>query len=134
MAEETKKVDISVDFNPQKIKPYAKNEILLNIKFKNNTSQDLYWGECDIVVAPPLSLANDIELNTGRMRIGIIKPSNEISKQAKLYTRPNNYPDEYKFKIIGYFYDVDGAISERVEKVIPIICAEEKDSISINSN
>ncbi|MCL5433487.1 MAG: hypothetical protein M1538_00725 [Candidatus Marsarchaeota archaeon] len=133
MENEIKKVDVDVDLNPSKIKPFTKSEIMLNIKLKNNTLQDLYWGECDIVVASPLSLANDIELNTGRLRVGIIKSSSEMSKQAKLYTRPNNYPDEYKFKIIAYFYDVDGAIAERVEKNISIMCIEEKNSISANN-
>lgn len=119
-------VDIDVSFNPQKLKAFSRNEVRMEVKLKNLTESSIYWGECEIVVASPLSLAHDIEMNTGKTRIGILKPADGASKMIKLYTRPNNYPDEYKFKITAYIYDEDGAIAERFDKNLSIECAQEE--------
>ena len=119
-------VDIDVSFIPQKLKSFSRNEVRMEINLKNLTESSLYWGECEIVVASPLSLAHDIEMNTGKTRIGILKPMGGSSKIVKLYTRPNNYPDDYKFKITAYIYDEDGAIAERFDKNLSIECIQEE--------
>jgi|GEM_PF-556704 len=126
--DEVKNVDVNIEFNPPVLKPFSRNEVQLKITLKNNSDNILYWGECDINVAPPLSLASDIDLNVGRMRIGILKPKKELSRPAKVYTRLNNYPDNYNLKVVAYFYDEDGAIAERVEKIVSIPCIEERDN------
>jgi len=118
-------VDIDISFAPQKLRAFSRNEVRMDIKLKNLTEGSVYWGECEITVASPLSLAHDIEMNTGKTRIGILKPMGHAGKVVKLYTRPNNYPDEYKFKITAYIYDEDGAIAERFDKNLVIDCVQE---------
>ncbi|MCW6160167.1 MAG: hypothetical protein LVQ95_03720 [Candidatus Micrarchaeales archaeon] len=119
-------VDMDVSFTPQKLRAFSRNEVRMEINLKNLTESSVYWGECEIVVASPLSLAHDIEMNTGKTRIGILKPMGYASKIVKLYTRPNNYPDDYKFKITAYIYDEDGAIAERFDKNLSIECMQEE--------
>ncbi len=116
--------DIDIDFTPRQLRAFSRNEAHMTINVKN-LSANTYWCECEIMLMPPLSLANDSEMNSGRMRVGIIKPMGKMSKQVKVYTRPNNYPDDYKFSIVAFVYDEDGAIAERVEKKASIACASE---------
>ena len=118
-------IDVEVSFAPEKLRAFSRNELQMSIILKN-LSNEIYWGECDVVVAPPLSLAHDSELNIGRTKMGILKPAQNLNKQVKMYTRPNNYPDDYKFSIIAYIYDGDGAIAERFEKKFSIQCAAEE--------
>jgi len=118
-------IEIGISFMPEKLKAFTKNEVQMNIEVKNSGTE-IYWSECDVALAPPLSLSHDSELNLGRTRIGILKPGQLLNRQVKLYTRPNNYPDDYKFSIIAYIYDGDGAISERLEKRLSIPCAVEE--------
>ncbi len=118
-------IEIDVSFVPEKLKAFTKNEVQMNIAVKNSGTE-IYWSECDVVLSSPLSLSHDSELNSGRTRIGILKPGQALNRQVKLYTRPNNYPDDYKFSIIAYLYDGDGAVAERLEKKLSIPCAAEE--------
>lgn len=120
-------VDVNVDFSPGKLKAFSRNEANMTITLKNNTNE-IFWGECEVNVTSPLSLAHDAEMNNGRTRVGIVKPMGTATKQVKIYTRPNNYPDDYTFSVVAYIYDGDGAISERVEKKASIMCAVEEGS------
>ena len=108
-------VDLSTEFEPQVLKAYTKNEAVMKITMKSLDPSRTFWCECDINVKPPLTLAHDKELGLGRTRIGIIKPNGTIQKPIRLYTSPNNFPDEYPISIIAYVYDEDGAIAERLE-------------------
>lgn len=118
-------LEIKIEFAPVKLKAYSKNDAMMNIIVRNMSDVKTYWSECDVNIAPPLSLSHDSEMNVGRTRIGILKPSGIAKKQVKLYTRPNNFPDEYKVGIIAYIYDEDGAIAERIEHKASIICGDE---------
>lgn len=119
-------VDIDVSFSPQKLRAFSRNEVRMEVKLRNLTNNSTFWGECEITVSSPLSLAHDIEMNAGKTRIGILKPGGSAVKAIRLYTRPNNYPDEYKFKITAYVYDEDGAIAERVDKDLGLECTQEE--------
>ncbi len=118
-------LSVSAKFAPEKLKAYAKNEATMVISLGNANKNNHYWCECDVNVKSPLSLAHDRELDTGRTRIGIVHPESTIEKQIKIYTRPNNFPDDYAIKITAYVYDQDGAISERIELPVKIECADE---------
>ncbi len=118
-------IEVDVGFVPEKLKAFTKNVLQMDISVKNSGTET-YWGECDVVLASPLSLSHDSELNMGRTRIGILKPGHSLNKQVKIYTRPNNYPDDYKFSIIAYVYDGEGAIAERIERKLSIQCAVEE--------
>lgn len=83
-----------------------------------------YWCECDVSVKPPLSLAHDKELNTGRTKVGIVRPNSSLSKRVRLFILPNNFPDDYQVSITAYVYGEDGAISERIEKMEHLPCRE----------
>lgn len=118
-------VDISVQFEPKTLKAYSRNTAQMDITV-SNTTDNTYWSECEIHLQSPLSLAMDSELNSARTRIGILKPNSGAKKAVNLYTRPQNYPDEYPLTIVVYIYDGDGAIAERMEKKVAIHCAAEE--------
>jgi hypothetical protein len=118
-------IDLNIDFTPSSLRAFTRNEAQMTITLKN-LSGDTYWSECEVVVSAPLSLAHDSELNMGRTRLGILKPLSSISKPVKLFTRPNNYPDEYTFNVVAYVYDSDAAIAERLEKRVSIMCVTDE--------
>lgn len=113
---------VETRFEPESLKANRKNEATMYLTISSTDNGKAYWCECDINVNPPLSLAHDKELNLGRTRIGILKPMNRLEKQIRLFTRPNNFPDNYPINITAYLYDEDGAISERIEHSEPIKC------------
>ena len=108
-------VELTAEFEPQVLKAYTKNEVVMKIGMKNLDATRTFWCECDINVKNPLTLAHDKELNVGRTRIGILKPSGSLQKPIRMYTSANNFPDEYPISIVAYVYDEDGAIAERLE-------------------
>ena len=119
-------VIIDAVFEPSSLKAYNRNETSMTLKFKNTDQSKYLWCECDVSVNSPLSLAPDTELGVGKVRVGLLKPGAGLEKSIKLYTRPNNFPDEYGLKITAFLYDEDGAISERQDKMITILCIEQK--------
>ncbi len=118
-------VDIEIAMKPETLMAFSRNEVQMDITLKNQSPM-IYWSECDVAVVSPLSLAHDGDMASGRTRIGILKPMSKINKSVRLYTRPNNYPDDYKVSIVAYVYDGDGAIAERIEKKIEIPCREKE--------
>ncbi len=117
-------IEIGVKFEPDILRANAKNEAFLIISATNGSSSAPYWCECEVSVKSPLSLAMDRELDIGRTRIGISMPGCSIEKKIKLFTRPNNFVDDYPVSIVAYVYEADGAIAERVEKKAFIPCKE----------
>ena len=115
-------VSIGMRFEPTILKAYARNEASMHITVKNTDATKTYWCECDVSVKAPLSLAHDKELNIGRSRIGILKPGGEREKELRIYTNPNNFPDEYALTVTAYVYDEDGAIAERTEQPGSVKC------------
>jgi hypothetical protein len=113
---------VETRFDPVSLKANNRNEATMYISIDSSDGSKIYWCECDITVSPPLSLAHDKELDMGHTRIGLLKPRQKIEKQVKLYTRPNNYPDDYPVSIVTYLYDEDGAIAERIEQRERIKC------------
>ncbi len=73
-------------------------------------------------VAEPLSLANDKQLNGGKIRVGIVAPASSRERKVKLFTSASVLPGEYKVGVVAYVYDEDGAIAERIEHSMPISC------------
>jgi hypothetical protein len=118
------KIDMSADFDQGALKAYSKNEAYLIITLANPSDTGIYWCECEVRVRPPLSLVHDGELNSGKAHIGILQPRIPINKKIKIFTRPNNYPDEYPVEITVFVYDEGGAISERIERKVTISCKE----------
>ena len=110
------KMQVTVKFDPQTLKAYKRNDLAMNLVFNNVDDEKQYWCECEIAVKSPLSLAVDRELDAGRTRAGIIGPGESRNKLVKLYTRPINFPDNYRVKITTFVYDDDGAIAERIEQ------------------
>ncbi len=115
------KAEISARFEPGVLKAYAKNEAMLVITMKNLDGAP-YWCECDVSVKRPLSLAYDKELGAGRTRMGILKPNGTIEKKIKIFTLPNNFPDDYQVSMTAYVYGEDGAIAERLERSEIVPC------------
>ena len=105
------------------LKAYSKNEAMLHINVTSQNDQVL-WCESEISVNSPLSLSFDSELARGKVRIGLLDPSQTVSKKINIYTRPNNFPDEYEVNLLFFIYDKDGAIFERIEQKVPIVCQD----------
>ena len=116
------KMQVTVKFDPQTLKAYKRNDLAMHLEFNNVDDTKEYWCECEIAVKSPLSLALDRELDDGRTRAGIIGPGESRNKLVKLYTRPINFPDNYRVKITTFVYDDDGAIAERLEQTEDIVC------------
>ncbi len=114
---------VSVNIEPSTLKAYSKNEAVLNITVTSQNDQVL-WCESEISVNSPLSLSFDSELARGKVRVGIVEPNQTISKKINIYTRPNNFPDEYEVSLLFFIYDRDGAIFERIEQKVPVVCQE----------
>ncbi|MCL5412526.1 MAG: hypothetical protein M1474_02705 [Candidatus Marsarchaeota archaeon] len=117
-------ISIEATFEPQVLKAYDRNEVSMTLKFSGAAQERYLWCECDVTVASPLSLAPDQELDAAHTRVGILKPGSSLEKRVNLYTRPNNFPDEYRVGITAFFYDDDGAIAERREYKAVIPCTE----------
>jgi len=118
------KIEVSARFEPDVLKAYAKNDAMLVITVKNLDGVP-YWCECDVSVKHPLSLAYDRELGIGRTRMGILKPGGMIEKKIKIFTLPNNFPDDYQVAMTAYVYGEDGAIAERLEKSESVPCKDQ---------
>ncbi|MDE1856787.1 MAG: hypothetical protein KGH98_01745 [Candidatus Micrarchaeota archaeon] len=117
---------IDTVFSPDTIKAYTKNEVSMTIRITSGDKERSHWCECEVKANPPLSLARDAELGLGKAKVGIVKPSGSIEKRINLYTKNNNYPDEYSLKITAFIYDEDGAIAERIEQNASIQCKEQQ--------
>ncbi len=117
-------VEIYASFEPQALKAYSKNEPYLVLSLKNSDGNASYWCECDVSVKPPLSLAHDKELGVGRTKVGIVKPNGALNKKIRLFTMPNNFPDDYQVSITAYVYGEDGTIAERVDRNESVPCRE----------
>ncbi len=118
-------LSIKTILEPSDLKAYSRNEALLLIEISNQNEQVL-WCESEIKVTSPLSLAFDYELNRGFVRIGMMEPNKTKKKKVNLYTRPNNFPDDYKLNILFFIYDKDGVIFERIEHQVIVPCKENK--------
>jgi len=116
-------VEFKASFEPGTLKAFAKNALKMKIDFSNTDKEHSYWCESDILAKAPLSLAHDMPLENGRIRIGILKPMASISKVVNLYTLPNNFPDNYSVKFTVYVYDDEGAIHERFDESSSIECS-----------
>ncbi|MGC8670019.1 MAG: hypothetical protein ACP5TL_02610 [Candidatus Micrarchaeia archaeon] len=120
-------IEIDAHVEPTTLKAYSKNEAILKVNFKNADGERHLWCESEVHVENPLSLAPDRNLQAGKTRIGILHPKSSIEKQVRVYTLPNNFPDDYKYNIITYVYDEEGAIVERVEYSNTVKCVDGKD-------
>ncbi|MEM0201805.1 MAG: hypothetical protein QXR73_01335 [Candidatus Micrarchaeaceae archaeon] len=123
-------VELKTSFEPELLRAFMKNEFRMKVEFRNSDPEQMYWCESDIIVKAPLSLAHDMPMENGRMRIGLLKPNSTISKVVNLYTLPNNFPDSYKINFVVYLYDEDGTISDRIEKTTSIECRQNKTGAS----
>jgi hypothetical protein len=113
---------VETKFDPISLKANNRNEATMFLSVSAAHDTNIYWCECDILVNPPLSLAHDKELNIGRTRVGILRPGKKLERQIKLYTRPNNFADDYPVSITTYLYDEEGVIAERIEQSELIKC------------
>jgi hypothetical protein len=120
-------INLSVTFEPEQLRAYSRNENEMKLKFENSGT-GTYWCECEVAVESPLSLAHDKEMNAARTRVGILKPGSTLEKRIKLYTRPNNFPDDYKVKVTSFLYDGEGVIAERSESETLVKCEEVQDA------
>ncbi|MEM0154210.1 MAG: hypothetical protein QW814_00020 [Methanothrix sp.] len=119
-------VELKTSFEPKLLKAFMKNEFKMKVEFRNSNPERMYWCESDIIAKAPLSLAHDMPMENGRIRVGLLKPNSTMNKVVNLYTLPNNFPDNYRINFVVYLYDEDGAISDRIEETASIECRQNK--------
>ncbi len=117
-------LELKANFEPESLKAFMKNEVKMRIGLKNTDPEHIYWCEADILAKAPLSLASDMPLENGRIRVGILKHGTEVSRTINLYTLPNNFPDQYPVKFTVYLYDEEGVIHERLDETRAIDCKD----------
>ncbi|HVA82585.1 MAG TPA: hypothetical protein VNF06_00275 [Candidatus Aquilonibacter sp.] len=116
-------IQASLTLAPERIKPFGYIELELNLSISTD-SPEPYWIEAVYEIPSPLSLAPDKNLSTAKALIGILQKGETREKRIKLYAGSETYPEIYKIKVTLYFYDKDGAISERKEYIKELECAE----------
>ncbi|VVB66161.1 Uncharacterised protein [Candidatus Gugararchaeum adminiculabundum] len=108
-------------FYPLRLNAFVRNEVELTIELENEAN-DIIWSECDIIVPEAVSLAPDRELTKGRVRVGIMRPREVLTKKCKIYGSARSYPEVYPVRIIAYGFGNDGSIVGREEKRIDLRC------------
>ncbi len=98
-----------------------RSEVELSIEIENQGEQSC-WVECDVIVPDAISLAPERELSKGRIRVGIINPSENLTGKCKIYSGAKTYPDVYDLKLVVYGFGKDGAILQRDEKKTELRC------------
>ena len=116
-------VDISVNVDPPVLKAFMRNEASVSLSFRND-GDSIYWCECEVRVAPPLTLAHDRDLKNGLTKVGMLRPNGTAEKKIKVYTSSNSFPDTYEVGVTAFLYDETGSIAQRVEHKFGIECAE----------
>ena len=117
-------VELKTSFEPEELRAFMKNEFRMKVEFRNSDPERMYWCESDIIAKAPLSLAHDMPMENGRIRIGLLRPNSTVNKVVNLYTLPNNFPDSYRINFVVYLYDEDGTISDRIEEASSIECRQ----------
>ncbi len=118
-------IEVRVRLEPPSIRPNIDREVAMSIELESKSESEPYWCECDVEVEPPLSLAPHKDLESGRKRLGIIKPKSGLSQRINIYADITSFPNNYTIKLITYVYDADGAISERLETLSELRCGDE---------
>lgn len=112
---------ITTRFFPIRMNAYIRNEVEMTVEIENRENEER-WVECDISIPEAISLAADRTLTKGRIRVGIIKPGEILSKKVKIYGGASSYPDIYTIRITAYGFGRDGAIAIREEKKAELRC------------
>jgi hypothetical protein len=112
---------ISYKFSPIRLTAFMRNEVEMDVSVENRTKEPC-WVEADVNVPKAISLAPDRELATGRLRIGIIKPNEILSKKVRIYGGASSYPELYQIRIIAFAFGKDGTITERAERKAELRC------------
>ena len=116
-------INADLTLNLERIKAFTSNEFELTLK-ASTTSAEPCWVEAVFEVPPPLTLAPDKPLTTGKSLVGIVSAGKAKEKKIKIYSGNDVYPDTYKIKATLYAYDADGAIAERKDFYRELECGE----------
>jgi len=112
---------ISTKFYPIRLNAFMRNEVELSIEIEN-TGNDPLWCECDVLLPDAISLAPDKDLEKGRLRVGIVNPTEIRTGKCKIYGSAKSYPELYPIKVVVYGFGKDGAITARDDKTVELRC------------
>jgi len=92
-----------------------------------NNKRGCRWYEADIELPHHLSLVPDYTLRKGKVRLGILRKNEYISKFVKLYSSQYTPPDTYPVKVTVYAYNKEGVVDERLDLVVsaPVVKGKE---------
>ncbi len=112
-----------MNVDPPVLKAFVRNEASVSLSFSNGDDA-IYWCECEVKVAAPLTLAHDRDLKSGMTKVGILKPNGSAEKRIKVYTSSNSFPDTYEVSVTAFLYDETGSIAKRIDHKFGIECSE----------
>lgn len=118
-------VNVELRLHPNVVFAYSQNYADLIIRAENAGGQSL-WCEADVIAPEKLSLSPDNSLRKGRLRVGILEKNEFIEKACRVYAGVYTNPQVYRCKVVTYFYDKNGVIEGRLEKVIDARCEMKK--------
>lgn len=108
---------------------YARMQNSVNLIVRVENKGNPRWVEAEIRVPEKLSLAPDVRLNEGRMRLGIVNTNEALEKSVKVYASAFTDAQKYLVKITVFTYDKDAVIDERMEFEFAIKSEEQKPAV-----
>ncbi len=114
-------IKVSTSFYPLRLTAFTKSEVELRIEVENQTDEP-HWTECVVEVPDVLTLVPDKDVRKGKIRIGIVAPTEILTGKCKIYSTARTYPELFAVKVTAFGYSRDGAISVRDEKKIDLRC------------
>ncbi len=121
-------INAELSITVDKLKAFVPSEFEVLIK-AGSDENDPYWLESILEVQYPLSLAPDKSLLSGRSLLGIAYNGETREKKVKIFANNDIFPDNYRFKLILFAYDKDGAIATRQEYTKELECSDENGKI-----
>ncbi len=104
------------------------SEARLILMVRNN-KRGYRWYEADVEVPHHLSLVPDYTLRKGKVRLGILRRNEYISKFIKLYSSEFTPPNIYPIRITVYAYNKEGVVDERVDLTVSAKAVERKELV-----
>ena len=100
---------------------FIKNSVEMEVTIENKADVER-WVECDIIIPEAISLSSDKPLSRGRIRMGLLKPTEKMNKRVKIYGGKSSYPELYSVKLVAYGFEGEGNITVKAEKKSELRC------------
>jgi len=119
------RIKVAAEFYPIRMPAYRKDtiDLILNIE---NSSPEPMWVECDLTLPDQLSLSDGKKITKGRIRLGLLMPTQNLSRPIKVYGSVITYPDVYSIPVSVYCYNRHGQQEARHDTTASLRCEKIK--------